>query len=61
MTSDIKEWSIFAIRNLMEDNTENQALISQLRMQGVSNTEELEELGIKLSISEGGAVKFVNK
>ncbi|EFA82436.1 hypothetical protein PPL_04861 [Heterostelium album PN500] len=54
----IKEWSVFAIRNLCEENEENQGVIEQLRMQGVANNDELDKLGIKIDVAEGGALKF---
>ena len=39
----IKEWSILAIRNLLEDNLENQKLIHQLTAQGRLTSEAVKE------------------
>eukprot|EP01132_Coremiostelium_polycephalum_P000883 gene883-1106_t len=53
----IREWSLFAIRNLLEGNEENQKLIENLKMKGIANQEELEALGIQVTNSNG-ALKF---
>ncbi|KAF2074136.1 hypothetical protein CYY_004539 [Polysphondylium violaceum] len=53
----IKEWSVFAIRNLCEENQKNQMVIENLRNQGVANAEELESLGIKVEM-QNGSIKF---
>lgn len=39
----MKEWSILAIRNLLENNLENQKLIHQLTQQGRVNSDVLKE------------------
>lgn len=45
----IKEWSILAIRNLCEGNTENQQLIAGLTKVGdADNSEILKEFNIDL-------------
>lgn len=44
----IMQWSIYAIRNVVEDNTENQKLLAQLSAHGVLVDEHLtEKLGFK--------------
>ncbi|EGG15188.1 ataxin-10 [Cavenderia fasciculata] len=40
----IKEWGVFAIRNIMENNEKNQQLVQDLKMQGVANQNELESM-----------------
>lgn len=39
----MKEWSILAIRNLLENNPENQKLIHQLTQQGRVNSDVIKE------------------
>ncbi|KYQ90098.1 ataxin-10 [Tieghemostelium lacteum] len=54
----IREWSIFAIRNLCDENLQNQQLIQNLKMQGVAKNEELQDLGIQIETTENGTLKF---
>ncbi|KAM9960991.1 hypothetical protein ACTFIW_010158 [Dictyostelium discoideum] len=56
----IKEWSVFAIRNLCEDNVENQNLIESLKVKGVANNDELKDLGLEVGVTENGTIKFKN-
>ncbi|KAN0027575.1 hypothetical protein ACTFIU_010543 [Dictyostelium citrinum] len=56
----IKEWSVFAIRNLCEDNIENQNLIESLKIKGVASNDELKDLGIEVGVTENGTIKFKN-
>lgn len=44
----IKEWSILAIRNLCENNVENQQIISQLTKVGDANSDILKELNLDM-------------
>lgn len=44
----IKEWSIFAIRNLCENNAENQRIIHQLTKVGDTKSDIIEELNLDL-------------
>lgn len=44
----IKEWSIFAIRNLCVDNVENQQIINQMTQVGVAKSNIVQELNIDL-------------
>ncbi|PRP87512.1 hypothetical protein PROFUN_00723 [Planoprotostelium fungivorum] len=53
----IKEWSILSLRNLMEDNLQNQEAISQIKLQGPAPSAELDELGLKAEI-ENGKIKL---
>ncbi|KAK5576124.1 hypothetical protein RB653_007265 [Dictyostelium firmibasis] len=56
----IKEWSVFAIRNLCDDNLENQHLIENLKIKGVASNNELKDLGIEVGVTENGTIKFKN-
>ncbi|KAN0043443.1 hypothetical protein ACTA71_011102 [Dictyostelium dimigraforme] len=56
----IKEWSVFAIRNLCEDNLDNQNLIESLKIKGVASNDELKDLGIEVGVTENGTIKFKN-
>lgn len=56
----IKEASIFALRNLLEGNLENQRCIGELRMEGVAENPGLAELGMQ-AVQEGGKVKIVQQ
>ncbi|XP_065059193.1 ataxin-10-like isoform X2 [Rhopilema esculentum] len=49
----IAQWAVFAIRNLCENNPENQNVILQLERQGLANTEDIEKLGINVKIVDG--------
>lgn len=44
----IKEWSILAIRNLCEDNMENQQIIRQLTKVGDSKSDTIKEFNLDL-------------
>jgi len=48
-----KEHAIFALRNLCEGNVDIQKQISKLQYQGVCNTKELAEMGVKVSNASG--------
>lgn len=56
----IKEASIFALRNLLEGNLENQRCIGELRMEGVAESPGLAELGME-AVTEGGKVRLVQR
>ncbi|KAJ3326612.1 Ataxin-10 [Blyttiomyces sp. JEL0837] len=59
----LKEWSIFAIRNLCENNTENQDLIAGMKPQGLSNDSvtgqggSLEAMGLRASMTSEGRIR----
>lgn len=44
----VREWAVWAIRNLCEDNEEVQGMVAALKMQGVVNNDELDHLGIRI-------------
>jgi len=49
----IREWSLFAIRNLLTDNEENQELIKSLYVKGIPANPELKDLGLQVEIVNG--------
>lgn len=49
----IREASIFALRNLLEGNAENQEVISSLQMQGVAENECLGQIGLVATVNDG--------
>mmetsp|Transcript_9934 Transcript_9934/g.11401 ORF Transcript_9934/g.11401 Transcript_9934/m.11401 type:complete len:81 (-) Transcript_9934:714-956(-) len=55
----IREWTVFAIRNLTEDNPENQKIIAELRIQGAVDTPILEKAGVKIELTDDGKPKLV--
>ena len=47
----IQQWSVFALRNLCENNRENQAAISNMKLEGVADRKGLlREFGIEAHI-----------
>lgn len=44
---------MFAIRNLCENNTENQQLISMFEQKGLANETEFEKLGMSVKMVDG--------
>ncbi|XP_064606700.1 ataxin-10-like isoform X2 [Liolophura sinensis] len=49
----ITQWSIFAIRNLCEDNQENKAVIAALKMEGLSDSVSLlNEMGVSAEVCD---------
>ncbi len=57
----LREWAVVALRNLCEDNHENQEFIKSLEFQGVRDTPELQELGLQAHISATGKVNLVKR
>eukprot|EP01117_Protostelium_nocturnum_P013052 TRINITY_DN4840_c0_g2_i1.p1 TRINITY_DN4840_c0_g2~~TRINITY_DN4840_c0_g2_i1.p1 ORF type:complete len:532 (-),score=164.81 TRINITY_DN4840_c0_g2_i1:835-2208(-) len=53
----IKEWSILALRNLLDQNHDNQAAVEAIKLQGPAPSKELEDMGLKAEI-EGGKLKI---
>lgn len=60
-TSFLREWGVFAIRNLCEGNEENQQAIAQLRIQGVADNKLLEKAGLQVELTKDGAPKVVKR
>ena len=47
----IMQWVVFALRNLCEDNLENQQIIAKMEGKGEVVTNLAEEFGIKLNVN----------
>ncbi len=58
---DIKEWAIVTLRNLCENNVENQAVIASLKTQGILASDELERLGLQAKLEDSGKVTISKK
>ncbi|XP_064633192.1 ataxin-10-like [Lineus longissimus] len=53
----ILQWAIFTIRNLCEDNRDNQAVIANMNLQGVANSAELlRDFGVEAVVENGKIV-----
>ncbi|CAG7785000.1 unnamed protein product, partial [Allacma fusca] len=48
----ISQWSILAIRNLLEGSTENQDIVKNLRLTGTAYSSVLQEFGIKIGMND---------
>ncbi|XP_053170051.1 ataxin-10 [Scomber japonicus] len=58
----ISQWSIFAIRNLLENNTQNQELVASLERRGTADYSALRELGFQVEERDGSLLlKTVRK
>ncbi|KAJ3648841.1 hypothetical protein Zmor_020613 [Zophobas morio] len=56
----IMQWSILAVRNLCENNLENQKIIAGLHQEGTVSSTVLEEMGLTLhSSGDENGVKIV--
>lgn len=49
----ISQWAIFAIRNLLEHNTQNQELVATLERRGTADYSALRELGFEVEERDG--------
>ncbi|XP_041478742.1 ataxin-10-like [Lytechinus variegatus] len=56
----INQWAILAIRNLCENNLENQAVLLSLENQGVADNEALARLGYEAAMGEDGHIYLKN-
>lgn len=50
---DVKEHAVLAMRNLLENNQENQAIVEQLSPQETVPHPVLEEIGLKTELRDG--------
>ncbi|KAL3289028.1 hypothetical protein HHI36_003471 [Cryptolaemus montrouzieri] len=55
----IMQWVIFAVRNLCENNSENQAFIAGLHKEGTVTSALVEEMGLTLQDDECGKIRIV--
>ncbi|KAL7828000.1 hypothetical protein AOLI_G00311520 [Acnodon oligacanthus] len=49
----ISQWAVFAIRNILEHNLENQKVVQGLRRQGVADDSMLREMGFRVEERDG--------
>ncbi|KYB26544.1 Ataxin-10-like Protein [Tribolium castaneum] len=56
----IMQWVILAVRNLCENNMENQKIIAELHQQGTVSSSVLQELGVTLESDGDRAIKIVS-
>lgn len=54
MCAVISQWAIFAIRNLMEQNKENQELVAAMDRRGNADLSALSALGLDVEQRDGG-------
>lgn len=55
----LREWAIVALRNVLEGNLENQALVEALEAQQPLQSPELEKMGLQVDLDRRGKVKIV--
>ncbi|CAG8644016.1 15046_t:CDS:2, partial [Racocetra fulgida] len=56
--SDIREHAIFALRNLLINNSENQKLVKELEPIAPVQNDVLSEIGIRTELGNDGKIKF---
>jgi hypothetical protein len=52
----LREWALVAIRNALEENDSNQALIAELQAQEAVQSESLTDMGIRVNLDSTGKV-----
>lgn len=57
----LREWAIVALRNVLEGNEKNQALVEKLEAQQPLQSTELENMGLRVDMDRRGQVKIVPK
>ena len=55
----LREWSIIALRNVLEGNEANQALVEQLEAQQPMQSAELDGMGLRVDMDPDGKVRVV--
>ena len=50
---DLREYAILALRNILKENHENQAIIAELEPKEAVQTDELTEMGLKAKLVNG--------
>ncbi|KAG1066798.1 hypothetical protein G6F42_026595 [Rhizopus arrhizus] len=55
---DLREYATVALRNIMENNPENQKLIEELKPEQVVETEELKQMGIVPELTQDGKLRI---
>ncbi|CAL0328483.1 unnamed protein product [Lupinus luteus] len=57
----LREWGIWTMRNMLEGNTENQRIVSELKLQGSADVPEISALGLQVEVDQRtGRAKLVN-
>lgn len=56
----LREWAVVAMRNLLEDNFENQQLLEMLAPQEAINSDALASLGFGIDLDSRGHVQVVS-
>jgi hypothetical protein len=54
----LREWGVIAIRNVLENNSENQAVVQELRAQGPVESADLDEAGVRVQLDSKGKVSL---
>jgi ataxin-10 len=57
----LREWALVAIRNALEDNVENQAVVQALEAQQPLQSAPLDRMGLRVDMDRRGQVKVVPK
>lgn len=52
-SADIREYAVLALRNILEDNVENQELIAEMKPLEAVQTDELAEMGLRPRLIDG--------
>lgn len=55
----ICQWAIFAIRNILENNKENQDIVSSMDPRGLADASRLRQFGVEAVELDGGRIKLV--
>ncbi|KAJ7357673.1 Ataxin-10 [Desmophyllum pertusum] len=55
----ICQWAIFAIRNILENNKENQSIVSSMDPRGLADTSRLRQFGVEAVELDSGRIKLV--
>uniref|UniRef100_A0A2P2PJR4 Ataxin-related family protein n=1 Tax=Rhizophora mucronata TaxID=61149 RepID=A0A2P2PJR4_RHIMU len=57
----LREWGIWAVRNILEGNTENQQIVAELEIQGSVDMPEIADLGLRVQVDHNNRrAKLVN-
>lgn len=56
--SDLREYATVALRNILENNPENQKLIEELKPEQVVETDELKQMGIVPELTQDGKLRI---
>jgi hypothetical protein len=54
----LREWGVIAIRNVLENNTQNQQVVAQLEAQKPVQSAALDRAGIRVSLDQQGKVNL---